>query len=85
MEASPILYQHDLHFFNDDITTRHYRNIAELKYLQTLIKDNKINTGMLKYNVYNTFYPSYVLNHHYSFYLPILLKLNKNKEIKTLL
>lgn len=37
-EASPILYKHDFHFYNDDINTRHQRNITEINYLKKLLK-----------------------------------------------
>jgi beta-galactosidase GanA len=63
--ASPLLYKHDLHFYNDDITSRHKRNIQELKYLKELLKSGKIEHKMVKHNVINTFYPSFVLQHHY--------------------
>lgn len=42
MGASPLLYKHDFHFYNDDITTRHNRNIGEIKQLKQLLKEDRI-------------------------------------------
>ena len=35
---------------------------------------------MLSTNTYNTFYPSYVLHHHYQVFLPLLQKVKKSSE-----
>ena len=81
IEASPLLYHNDLDIYTDEIEERHLRNIAEIKYIQQLIKDNKITPHMLSTNVFNTYYPSYVLNHHYSVFVPLINKLKDEKEI----
>jgi len=36
---------------------------------------------MLLYNTWNTFYPSYILSHHWTVYLPILTLFKSNKEV----
>jgi len=83
--ASPLLYKHDLHFYNDDITNRHNRNIQELKYLKELLKSGKIEPKMIKHNVFNTFYPSFVLHHHYDIFVPLLHKfINSSKDLQAL-
>ena len=40
---------------------------------------------MLKHNVYNTFYPSYVLQHHYDVFLPMLMTLAKAPQTKDII
>lgn len=72
MEASPHLYAHDFSFYNDSISDRHKRNLRELAYLKKLLKQNKLTPSMLSHNTINTFYPSYVLHHHYFTFLEIL-------------
>ena len=47
MAASPMLYTHDYHFYNDDVVARHNRNIKEIKYIKSLLKEDKISTNML--------------------------------------
>jgi hypothetical protein len=42
LEASPLLYQHDFRFYNDDVILRHGRNSEELKKLIGLIKSGRI-------------------------------------------
>ena len=37
---------------------------------------------MLTTNVYNTYYPSYVLHHHYSVFSPLVKKISLVKEMK---
>lgn len=85
IEASPLLYKHDFHVYNDGITTRHHRNIAELSYIQSLIKNRTITPQMLSTNIYNAFYPSYVLANHYSVFLRMLIKLRDRSEITQIL
>ena len=82
MEASPLLYHHDYDVHTDEIAERHIRNTAELNYLQTLIRDNKISPDMLSTNVYNTFYPSYVLHHHYYIFTPLLNRFRKEQGVR---
>lgn len=85
MGASPLLYSHDFHFYNDDITTRHQRNTKELQLLRKLLKGGKIETNMLSFNVFNTYYPSYVLHHHYELFVPILSMFAEREDIKRIL
>lgn len=40
---------------------------------------------MLRTNVYNTFYPSYVLHHHYFIFTPLLNKFKKEESVKEIL
>jgi hypothetical protein len=75
--ASKIIYPHDYHFYNDDIETRHSRNIKELSYIRTLLREGKIEPKQLPYNIHNTYYPSYVLHHHYQIFVPLLQKFRK--------
>jgi hypothetical protein len=42
MGASKLLYSHDLHVYNDDVNSRHARNIQELKLLKQLLTSGKI-------------------------------------------
>ena len=42
IEASPILYQHDFRFYNDDVIARHGRNGEEIKKLIGLVKSGRI-------------------------------------------
>jgi hypothetical protein len=39
---------------------------------------------MLSFNVFNTYYPSYVLTHHFDIFLPALEQLPASKDIKEL-
>ncbi len=36
---------------------------------------------MLIYNTWNTFYPSYVMNHHFAVYLEILKLFHKDSNV----
>lgn len=74
IDASPLLYKHDLDVYTDEISERHIRNIAEINYLQQLIRTNKIEPSMLANNVFNAYYPSYVLHHHYQVFMPLVGK-----------
>lgn len=47
-----------------------------------------LNLGMLLYNSWNAFYPSYILNHHFSVYLQILNMITSqtgDKQMKDLM
>lgn len=85
MGASGTLYPHDYHFYNDDVVARHNRNIKEITLLKTLLKEGKIEPPMLSFNVFNTYYPSYVLHHHYDVFIPALAQFASQKEVKELL
>jgi hypothetical protein len=85
IEASPLLYRHDMDVYTDEIGERHIRNIGEIRYLQQLIRDGKLTPDMLATNVYNTYYPSYVLHHHYSVFLPMLRKVAKFEGVPAVL
>ena len=80
--ASPSLYPHDYLFYNDHVERRHSRNIQELVYLKKLIKEGRVEVEALQFNVYNTYYPSYVLHHHFDVFLPILAQFASQKEAK---
>lgn len=77
--ASPTLYPHDYLFYNDDVQTRHSRNIKELANIKQLLKEGKMEAAALPFNVFNTYYPSYLLTHHYSIFLPILQQFKAHK------
>jgi len=72
MEASPHLYSHDFTIYNDSVSSRHQRNLKEISHLKKLLKDKKLTANMLTHNTINTFYPSYILHHHYFTFLKIL-------------
>jgi uncharacterized Fe-S radical SAM superfamily protein PflX len=82
MGASPSLYPHDFLFYNDDVERRHSRNIQELAYLKKLIKEGKVEVDALQFNVYNSYYPSYVLHHHFDVFMPIIAQFASQKEAK---
>jgi prephenate dehydrogenase len=82
MGASPLLYSHDFLFYNDDIIARHSRNIKELSLLKSLLREDKIEPSMLSFNVINTYYPSYILHHHYDVFIPLLANFASNKDVK---
>ena len=79
VDASLYLYRNDLDVYTDEVSEKHIRNMAELKYIQQLIRDNKITKEMLGANVFNVYYPSYVLQHHYNVFVPLLKKVSKEE------
>lgn len=81
MEVSPAIYQHDLSVYTDDVGERHDRNMAEWRKIKNLIKEGKITPEMLSNNTYNTFYPSYVLDHHYRVFMKVLRDCSKSKDL----
>lgn len=66
------LYPNDFHYYNDTFYVRHDRNIQEIYKIKELMSKGIVKPGMLLYNTWNTFYPSYVLHHHFTIYLQIL-------------
>lgn len=62
----PKLYEHDFLFYNDTVEERHERNKKQIKKIIGALKTNQLSPQMLEYNTSNTFYPSYVLHHHYA-------------------
>ena len=72
IEASPHLYSHDFSIYNDSVSSRHQRYLREISYLKKLLKEKKLTPSMLSHNTVNTFYPSYILHHHYFTFLKIL-------------
>lgn len=85
MGASPALYPHDYLFYNDDVTARHSRNIKEIAFLKSLLREDKLESSMLSFNVFNTFYPTYVLHHHFDIFLPVISQFSAVKEVKEIL
>lgn len=84
IEASPILYQHDFRFYNDDVIARHHRNGEEIKKLIGMIGSGRVEQSMLEFNVFNTYYPSYVLHHHYNVFLSTFAPFTENEKAKKL-
>ena len=85
MGASPTLYSHDFLLYNDDIIARHTRNIKQFQLLKSLLKEGKLESSMLSFNVFNAYYPSYVLHHHYEVFVPALAAHSNAQIIKDLL
>lgn len=75
-----IHYPNDFDYYNDTFYVRHDRNIQELNKIKTLIKQGILKQEMLLFNTWNAFYPSYIMNHHFTVYLQVLNLLSK--EIK---
>ena len=71
-QASPILYQHDLDRYNDDVSLRHQRNMKELKTLKGWVKEGRVERGMLEFNCDNCFVASEVLHQHLEVFLPLV-------------
>lgn len=72
MDMSPQIYKDDYSIYTDFVDDRHLRNIREFKDLVNLLKNNKISKKMLITNTINSYYPSYVLNHHFCTFLGII-------------
>ena len=80
MEVSPSIYQHDLSVYTDDVNERHDRNMAEWRKIKELIREGKLTPELLSSNTWNTFYPSYVLNHHWSIFMRLISGFSKSKD-----
>ncbi len=49
-----------------------------------LIKSGRIEPTMLEFNVFNTYYPSYVLHHHYNVFVSTISSFAESKQAQAL-
>ena len=54
--------------------------MAEWRKIKELIKEGKLTPEMLASNTWNTFYPSYVLNHHWTIFMKLVSQFSKSKN-----
>ena len=77
--ASASLYSDDYDRYNDTVQERHQRNIKDIKQLIEALQKKVITPDMLEFNTSNTFYPSYILNHHCNHFSKLVSKLAEDE------